>query len=44
VLNVTARGPSLTAARDLAYAAAEAVDWPGGFFRRDIGWRALGDG
>jgi phosphoribosylamine--glycine ligase len=43
VLNVTARGPNLAAARDLAYAAAEAVDWPGGFFRRDIGWRALGD-
>ncbi len=41
VLNVTARGPSLAVARDLAYAAVEAVDWPGGFFRRDIGWRAL---
>jgi len=43
VLNATARGPSLRAARDLAYAAAEAVDWPGGFFRGDIGWRALKD-
>jgi phosphoribosylamine--glycine ligase len=42
VLNVTARGASLAAARELAYAAAEAVDWPGGFYRRDIGWRALG--
>jgi phosphoribosylamine--glycine ligase len=42
VLDATARGPSLAAARELAYAAAEAVDWPGGFFRRDIGWRALG--
>ncbi len=41
VLNVTARGESLREARDLAYGAADAVDWPGGFFRRDIGWRAL---
>jgi phosphoribosylamine--glycine ligase len=41
VLTVAARGPSLAAARDLAYEVAEAVDWPGGFFRRDIGWRAL---
>jgi phosphoribosylamine---glycine ligase len=41
VLNATARAASLAEARELAYAAAEAVDWPGGFFRRDIGWRAL---
>ena len=41
MLNVSARGASLGEARDLAYALAEAVDWPGGFFRRDIGWRAL---
>jgi phosphoribosylamine--glycine ligase len=41
VLGVTARGPSLRAAHDLAYAAVAGVDWPGGFFRRDIGWRAL---
>ena len=41
VLNVSARGASLDEARDLAYALAEAVDWPGGFVRRDIGWRAL---
>lgn len=44
VLNATARAPSLAEARDLAYGAAEAVDWPGGFFRHDIGWRALGQG
>ncbi|PRY25259.1 phosphoribosylamine--glycine ligase [Aliiruegeria haliotis] len=44
VLNATARGHSLQEARDRAYAMAEAVDWPQGFFRRDIGWRALGDG
>ncbi|KIC42355.1 phosphoribosylamine--glycine ligase [Ruegeria sp. ANG-R] len=41
VLNVTARGDTLQDARDRAYAAVEAVDWPGGFYRRDIGWRAL---
>ncbi len=41
VLNVTARGASLIEARDRAYGLADAIDWPGGFFRRDIGWRAL---
>ncbi|MVO16137.1 phosphoribosylamine--glycine ligase [Parasedimentitalea huanghaiensis] len=41
VLNVTARGDSLQEARDRAYTAADAIDWPGGFMRRDIGWRAL---
>jgi phosphoribosylamine--glycine ligase len=41
VLNVTARGASLREARDAAYAMADAIDWPGGFCRRDIGWRAL---
>ena len=43
VLNATARGASLREAHDLAYAALDGVDWPGGFYRRDIGWRALGD-
>ncbi|HMQ92790.1 MAG TPA: phosphoribosylamine--glycine ligase [Amaricoccus sp.] len=43
VLNVTARAESLAAARDLAYGALDAVDWPGGFARRDIGWRALAE-
>ncbi len=42
VLNATGRGRTLEEARDRAYALAEAVDWPEGFFRRDIGWRALG--
>jgi phosphoribosylamine--glycine ligase len=42
VLNATARAATLDEARDLAYAAVAAVDWPGGFWRRDIGWRALG--
>lgn len=41
VLNVTARGASLSEARDRAYAMVDAVDWDGGFCRRDIGWRAL---
>ncbi|HXQ11855.1 MAG TPA: phosphoribosylamine--glycine ligase [Caulobacteraceae bacterium] len=41
-LNVCATGPTLQVARDRAYAAIEAIDWPGGFFRHDIGWRALG--
>ncbi len=41
VLNVTARGNNLREARDRAYAMVDSIDWPGGFFRRDIGWRAL---
>ncbi|CUH88516.1 Phosphoribosylamine--glycine ligase [Phaeobacter sp. CECT 5382] len=41
VLNVTARGNSLKEARDRAYAMTDQIDWPDGFFRRDIGWRAL---
>ncbi|EEE38346.1 phosphoribosylamine--glycine ligase [Rhodobacteraceae bacterium KLH11] len=41
VLNVTARGDSLQDARDRAYAMVDGIDWPEGFYRRDIGWRAL---
>ncbi|MGR3289822.1 MAG: phosphoribosylamine--glycine ligase [Paracoccaceae bacterium] len=41
VLNVTARASSLQQARTRAYAMLDQVDWPGGFYRRDIGWRAL---
>jgi len=41
VLNVTARGASLAQARDRAYAMVDRIDWPEGFCRRDIGWRAL---
>ncbi|MES0825235.1 phosphoribosylamine--glycine ligase [Ruegeria sp. SCP11] len=41
VLNVTARGGTLQEARNRAYAAVDGIDWPDGFFRRDIGWRAL---
>ena len=41
VLNVCARGPTLAEARARAYAAVDRIDWPDGFHRRDIGWRAL---
>jgi phosphoribosylamine--glycine ligase len=41
VLNVCARGPTLASARDLAYQALDRIRLPGGFCRRDIGWRAL---
>ncbi|WP_411288730.1 phosphoribosylamine--glycine ligase [Phenylobacterium sp.] len=42
VLNVCARADTLQEARDRAYAAVAAIDWPDGFHRSDIGWRALG--
>ncbi|SHL19965.1 phosphoribosylamine--glycine ligase [Roseovarius marisflavi] len=41
VLAATARGNSLQEARDRAYAMVDQIDWPQGFCRRDIGWRAL---
>ncbi len=41
VLNVCARGATLQEARDNAYGAIAKIDWPGGFHRTDIGWRAL---
>jgi phosphoribosylamine--glycine ligase len=41
VLNVCARGATLHEARDIAYAAVAAIDFPDGFHRSDIGWRAL---
>ena len=44
VLNVCARGPDLTTARERAYDALARIDWPEGFYRSDIGWRALGGG
>ena len=40
-LNVTALGGSVTDAQRRAYAAIDKIDWQGGFFRRDIGWRAI---
>ncbi len=41
VLNVTAIGENVSEARERAYAAVDAINWPDGFCRRDIGWRAL---
>lgn len=41
VLNVCARGADIAQARDRAYDAIRRIDWPGGFYRSDIGWRAL---
>ena len=41
VLNVCARGKSVREAQARAYAAVDKIKWPGGFCRRDIGWRAI---
>lgn len=41
VLNVTGIGETLSAARDKAYGAIGQIDWPDGYYRSDIGWRAL---
>jgi phosphoribosylamine--glycine ligase len=41
VLNVVGRGANVKAARNAAYAAIAKIDWPEGFCRKDIGWRAL---
>ena len=41
VLAVTALGRDVTEAQARAYAAVDRLDWPGGFCRRDIGWRAI---
>ncbi|MCO5063249.1 MAG: phosphoribosylamine--glycine ligase [Rhizobiaceae bacterium] len=41
VLNVTATGKTVREAQAAAYRAVDALDWPGGFCRRDIGWRAV---
>ncbi|SDN41159.1 phosphoribosylamine--glycine ligase [Lutimaribacter pacificus] len=41
VLNVTARGATLQEAATRVYEMVDAIDWPEGFCRRDIGWRAL---
>ncbi len=44
VLNVTGVGGDLRGARDRAYEAAGKIRFEGAFFRKDIGWRALGRG
>ena len=41
VLNVTARGSSVAEAQLRAYRAVDALDFPTGFCRRDIGWREV---
>jgi len=41
VLGVTAPGATIAEAQKTAYRAIDAIDWPQGFYRRDIGWRAL---
>ncbi len=42
VLNVTATGKDIREAVARAYQGVDAIDWPEGFYRKDIGWRALG--
>ncbi|WP_066807419.1 phosphoribosylamine--glycine ligase [Sphingomonas asaccharolytica] len=41
VLAVTARGADVRAAQAAAYRAVDAIDFPSGFCRRDIGWREI---
>jgi len=41
VLNITALGKTVAEAQQRAYSAIDLIDWPEGFCRRDIGWRAL---
>jgi len=41
VLNVCARGETVTQAQQRAYSAIDKINWPDGFCRRDIGWRAI---
>ncbi len=41
VLNVVATGRGIKSARDAAYKAVDAIDYPEGFHRSDIGWREL---
>jgi phosphoribosylamine---glycine ligase len=41
VLNICATGKTVAEARARAYVAVDAIDWPGGFCRRDIAWRAM---
>ena len=41
VLNVTALGKTVSEASARAYQTIAEIDWPDGFCRRDIGWRAI---
>jgi phosphoribosylamine--glycine ligase len=42
VLNICALGTTFEVARQRAYEAIGKIDWPGGYNRTDIGWRAAG--
>jgi phosphoribosylamine--glycine ligase len=42
VLGITATGATIAAAQKRAYEAVDLIDWPQGFCRRDVGWRAVG--
>ena len=41
VLNITAIAPTVKEAQERAYEAIKKIDWPQGFYRKDIGWRAV---
>lgn len=41
VLNIVAAGGTIESARDKAYKAMAKIDWPEGFARQDIAWRAI---
>jgi len=41
VLSITARGKTVSEAQRRAYEAVRSIDWSGGFYRTDIGWRAI---
>jgi phosphoribosylamine--glycine ligase len=41
VLSVTALGKTVQEAQARAYRAVDKIDWPEGFYRQDIGWRAM---
>ncbi len=41
VLCITGAGQTLKAAHEVAYKAVKAIEWKSGFYRSDIGWRAL---
>ena len=42
VLGIVGTGATVADAQAHAYKGVDAIDWPGGFCRRDIGWRAIG--
>ncbi|MBT4888122.1 MAG: phosphoribosylamine--glycine ligase, partial [Rhodospirillales bacterium] len=41
VLGIAALAPNVSKAKDKAYQAVKKIDWPEGFYRSDIGWRAI---